>query len=86
MRFFICKDKSKFTKDWNIENFGDWYFIRENDVELFEGENFIVLYSGYLIDDDIHEVCKNFSFKKANGNFFAVKLTKDNYELSLIHI
>ena len=83
MRFFICKDKSKFTKDWNIENFGDWYFIRENDVELFEGENFIVLYSGYLIDDDIHEVCKNFSFKKANGNFFAVKLTKDNYELAL---
>lgn len=83
MKFFICKDKSKFTKDWNVEQYGEWYFIREDNVEMYEGKDFIVLYCGYLIEGDMRHVCKNFSFKKANGNFFAIKLTKDNYELAL---
>jgi len=83
MRFFICKDKSKFTKDWNVKQYGEWYFMHESDVEIYEAEDFIVLYCGYLIESDMQEVCKNFSFKEANGNFFAVKLTKDNYELAL---
>ncbi len=82
MKFFICNDRSKFTK-LQPENYGGWFFIREPDVEIWEGEDCIVLYCGYLIEGDIQEVCKEFSFKEANGNFFAVKLTKDNYEISV---
>lgn len=83
MRFFLCKDRTKFTKPWTIERFGDWYYIREDDVEIYEGEDFIVLYTGYLIEGDIEEVCRNFSFTEANGNFFAIKLTHTDYELAL---
>lgn len=83
MRFFICKDKSKFTKDWNVEKFGDWYFMREDDVELFEGKDYIILWCGYLIEGDMRNVLKNFSFRNANGNFFAIKLTKTDYQIEL---
>ena len=88
MRFFLCKDKSKFTKQQTIESYGEWYFIRDNKVKMWVGPDHIVLYCGYLIEGDMQEVCENFSFKEANGNFFAVKLvssglslaTEDSYE------
>lgn len=83
MKFFICKDRNKFTKDWNIESFGDWFFIRDDKVSIHISNEFIVLYCGYLIEGDIHEVAANFSFHEQNGNFFAVKLTKDKFEISL---
>ena len=83
MRFFICKDKSKFTKQQTIESYGEWSFIRDSKVKMYQGSGFIVLYCGYLIEGNIEEVCKNFSFKEANGNFFAVKLTKEDYQLSI---
>ena len=82
MRFFLCKDKSKFTKSLSIEQYGDWYFIRDN-INVWEGPDYLVLYCGYLIEGDIIEACKNFSFNDENGNFFAIKLTKDTYEISL---
>jgi len=91
MKFFLCKDKSKFTKQQTIESYGEWYFIRDNKVKMWVGPDHIVLYCGYLIEGDMQEVCENFSFKEANGNFFAVKLvssglslaTEDSYELAL---
>tara|TARA_Y100000389_G_scaffold710_2_gene756 strand:+ start:623 stop:2059 length:1437 start_codon:yes stop_codon:yes gene_type:complete len=83
MRFFLCNDKSKFTKSQNIKQYGDWYFIHEDDVKVYEDNNHLVLYCGYLIEGDIIEACKNFSFDDENGNFFAIKLTKDTYEISL---
>ena len=83
MRFFLCKDKSKFTKSQNIKQYGDWYFIHEDDVKVYEDNNHLVLYCGYLIEGDIIEACKNFSFDNQNGNFFAIKLTKDTHKISL---
>lgn len=83
MKFFICKDKSKFTKQQHVENYGDWYFIRDDKVEIWKFADHIVLYCGYLIEGDIEEVCSNFSFREANGNFFAVKLTTNDYDLSV---
>ena len=83
MRFFLCKDKSKFTKSQNIKQYGDWYFIHEDDVKVYEDNDHLVLYCGYLIEGDIIEACKNFSFDNQNGNFFAIKLTKDTHKISL---
>ena len=65
MRFFLCNDKSKFTKSQNIKQYGDWYFIHEDDVKVYEDNNHLVLYCGYLIEGDIIEACKNFSFDDA---------------------
>jgi len=82
MKFFICDKLEKFTKkEYNC--FGKWYFYYDDKVSLYEGSDFIVLYCGYLIEGDIEEVAANFSFHDANGNFFAVKLTKTDYEISL---
>ena len=83
MKFFICKDKFKFTKKQTIESYGEWSFIRDTKVKMWVGPDHIVLYCGYLIEGDINEACKNFSFNDENGNFFAVKLTKTDYEISL---
>ena len=55
MRFFLCKDKSKFTKSQNIKQYGDWYFIHEDDVKVYEDNDHLVLYCGYLIEGDIKE-------------------------------
>lgn len=82
MKFFICDDPEKFTKT-EFTSFGKWYFCYDDKVSVYEGEDFIVLYSGYLIEGDIEEVAANYSFHDANGNFFAVKLTKTDYEISL---
>lgn len=87
MKFFICDDPKKFTKT-EFTSFGKWHFCYDDKVSVqyyrvYEGEDFIVLYSGYLIEGDIEEVAANFSFHDANGNFFAVKLTKTDYEISL---
>jgi hypothetical protein len=83
MKFFICKDKSKFTKKQTVESYGEWSFIRDTKVKMWVGPDHMVLYCGYLIEGDINEACKNFSFNDENGNFFAVKLTKTDYEISL---
>ena len=37
MKFFICKDKSKFTKKQTIESYGEWSFIRDAKVEMWVG-------------------------------------------------
>ena len=42
MRFFLCKDKSKFTKSLSIEQYGDWYFIRDN-INVWEGPDYIAV-------------------------------------------
>ena len=83
MRFFICDDSSKFTKKTLCNTYGRWKFFHDDKVSVYEGEDFVVLYSGYLIEGDIEEVAANFSFHDANGNFFAVKLTKTDYEISV---
>ena len=83
MRFFLCRDRSKFTKSQDIKQYGDWYFIHEDDVKVYEDNDHLVLYCGYLIEGDIIEACKNFSFDNENGNFFAIKLTKDTHKISL---
>ena len=82
MKFFICDDPKKFTKT-EFTSFGRWHFCYDDKVSVYKGEDFIVLYSGYLIEGDIEEVAANYSFHDANGNFFAVKLTKTDYEISL---
>lgn len=82
MRFFICDDHKKFTKT-EFVSFGRWHFYYDDKVSVYKGKDFIVLYSGYLIEGDIEEVASNFSFHDANGNFFAVKLTKTDYEISV---
>ena len=83
MRFFLCRDRSKFIKSQDIKQYGDWYFIHEDDVKVYEDNDHLVLYCGYLIEGDIIEACKNFSFDNENGNFFAIKLTKDTHKISL---
>jgi len=82
MKFFICDDHKKFTKT-EFVSFGRWHFYYDDKVSVYKGKDFIVLYSGYLIEGDIEEVASNFSFHDANGNFFAVKLTKTDYEISV---
>ena len=82
MKFFICDKSEKFTKT-EYNSFGKWHFYHDDKVSLYEGSDFIVLYCGYLIEGDIEEVVANFSFHQQNGNFFAVKLTKHDYEISI---
>ena len=82
MKFFICDKSEKFTKT-EYNSFGKWHFYHDDKVSLYEGSDFIVLYCGYLIEGDIEEVAANFSFREQNGNFFAVKLTEDDYEISV---
>ena len=83
MKFLLCKDKNKFTKRQTIESYGEWSFIRDTKIKMWVGPDHMVLYCGYLIEGDINEVCKNFSFNDKNGNFFAIKLTKNDYEISV---
>lgn len=83
MKFFICDDGNKFTKKTLCDTYGKWVFFHDDKVSVYKGKDFIVLYSGYLIEGDIEEVASDFSFHEANGNFFAVKLTKTDYEISL---
>lgn len=82
MKFFICDTPHKF-KEHSYENYGKWYFYRDEQVQLHEGSNFIVLYAGYTIDKPIEEHASNFSFHDANGNFYAIKLTKQTYTIAL---
>jgi hypothetical protein len=83
MKFFICDDGNKFTKKTLCDTYGKWVFFHDDKVSVYKGKDFIVLYSGYLIEGDIEEVASDFSFHEANGNFFAVKLTKTDYEIAL---
>jgi hypothetical protein len=83
MKFFICDDGNKFTKKTLCDTYGKWVFFHDDKVSVYKGKDFIVLYSGYLIEGDIEEVASDFSFHEANGNFFAVKLTKTDYEISI---
>jgi hypothetical protein len=82
MRFFICKDYTKFKKH-NYTQYGQWCYYHDELVNVWEGSDYIVIYSGYLIEGDIEEACERWSFDMENGNFFAIKLTKDNFEISV---
>ena len=82
MRFFICKDPIKFTKH-NCEQYGDWYYYSDPEVEVWQGPDYRVLFAGYLIEGDVSEHCKAWSFDTANGNFFAIKLTPTDYDIAL---
>lgn len=80
MRFFICKDHTKFTKH-SCERYGDWYYYCDSDVTVWSGPDYIVLFAGYLIEGDVSEACKNWSFTQENGNFFAIKLTPTDSDI-----
>ena len=83
MKFFICKDDSKFGIH-DYEQYGEWYWYSDDQVKVYENTNYIILYCGYLIEGDMFEACRNLSFNEENGNFFAVKLTPDGeYEIFL---
>jgi hypothetical protein len=82
MKFFICKDSSKFTKH-SYKQYGEWCYYHDDKVSVWECDEYMVLYSGYLIEGDIEDACKRWSFKDENGNFFAVKLTKQNFEIGV---
>lgn len=82
MRFFICKDPSKFTKR-EFKQYGEWCYHHDDKVSVWECDEYMVLYSGYLIEGDIEDACKRWSFKDENGNFFAIKLTKQNFEIGI---
>ena len=82
MRFFICKDPSKFTKR-QFKQYGEWCYYHDDKVSVWECDEYMVLYAGYLIEGDIEDACKRWSFKEENGNFFAVKLTKQNFEIGV---
>ena len=64
MKFFICKDKSKFTKKQTIESYGEWSFIRDTKVKMWVGPDHIVLYCGYLIEGDIKKHVKTLVLMK----------------------
>lgn len=82
MRFFVCKDKTKFTLQ-KYDTYGEWCYYHDDEVKLYKGQDYIVLYTGYLIEGDIEEACARWSFDEENGNFFAIKLTKDKFEISV---
>jgi hypothetical protein len=82
MRFFVCKDKTKFVKH-NWETYGQWCYYHDDEVKLYRGKDYIVLYTGYLIEGDIEEACARWSFDVENGNFFAIKLTREKFEISV---
>tara|TARA_A200000113_G_scaffold213128_1_gene215268 strand:+ start:840 stop:2240 length:1401 start_codon:yes stop_codon:yes gene_type:complete len=82
MKFFICKDSKKFTMQ-KYDTFGEWCFYRDDEVKLYKGQDYIVLYTGYLIEGDIEEACARWSFDNENGNFFAIKLTRDRFYIAL---
>ena len=82
MRFFICKDNTKFKKH-NYTQYGQWSYYHDELVNVWEGSDYIVIYSGYLIEGDIEDACERWSFDVENGNFFAIKLTKDKFEISV---
>ena len=82
MRFFICKQRSKFTKKEPIR-YGEWWIWADDDVTLYKGKDYIVLYSGYLIEGSMEDACERWSFDDENGNFFAIKLTKRHYDISI---
>ena len=74
MKYFICKDESKFTKH-ECDQYGQWFWYADDQVKCYQGDGYIVLYCGYLIEGDIVDACERLSFHEENGNFFAVKLT-----------
>ena len=82
MRFFICKDPKKFKKHEHTQ-YGQWCYYHDELVNVWKGPDYIVIYSGYLIEGDIEDACKRWSFDNENGNFFAIKLTKDDFEISV---
>ena len=83
MKFFICDDEKKF-KNRSYESFGKWRFYVDAQVRVRRSNDHLVLYAGYTLDRPIEEHVESFtSFESANGNFFAIKLTKDDYFVAL---
>ena len=83
MKYFICKDANKFTKH-DYDQYGQWFWYADDQVKCYQGDGYIVLYCGYLIEGDIVDACERLSFHEENGNFFAVKLTPEGeFELFL---
>ncbi len=83
MKYFICKDANKFTKH-EYDQYGQWFWYADDQVKCYQGDDYIVLYCGYLIEGDIVDACERLSFHEENGNFFAVKLTPEGgFELFL---
>jgi len=82
VRFFICKDPSKFIKH-SYKQYGEWCYYHDDKVSVWECDEYMVLYSGYLIEGDIEDACERWSFDDENGNFFAIKLTKRHYDISI---
>ena len=82
MRFFICKDHTKFRKH-EYEQYGDWYYYTDSEVQVLDYPDYRVLFAGYLITGDVSEHGKSWSFSEANGNFFAIKLRAHDYEICL---
>lgn len=83
MKYFICKDKNKFKKH-EYDQYGHWFWYADDQVKIYQAEDYIVLYCGYLIEGDIVDACERLSFHEENGNFFAVKLTPEgDFELFL---
>ena len=67
----------------NYDQYGDWYFYTDSDVTVWQGPDYVVLFAGYLIHGDISEACGTWSFRRENGNFFAIKLTLTDYDIVL---
>ena len=82
MKYFICKDSSKFKKH-EYTRFGQWCYYHDELVNVWKGPDYIVIYSGYLIEGDIEDACERWSFNEENGNFFAIKLTSDRFEIAV---
>jgi len=84
MKFFICEDNNKFFQPpFSVKSYGKWHFFHDDKVKLYEGNGYIVLYCGYLIEGDIEGACERWSFDDENGNFFAIKLTESEFDISV---
>ena len=83
MKFFVCDDPHKITNH-EVHSYGKWYFCFDNNVTCYEGNGFIILYSGYGITRPLEELVNYWEeFKVANGNFFAVRMTKDSIDYAI---
>jgi hypothetical protein len=62
------------------KKFGKWYYHHDEECHVHETSTQLVIYGGYLIERDIHEVVRTdvHAMEQENGCYFAVVLTKDD--------
>jgi len=79
MQYFVSDSKKLPNK------FGKWYWYTDNECKVYQTDDTLVIYAGYLIDDDIDTLVKENidGFKKANGCFFIVELKKNSARVIL---